>query len=129
MSGSKHVEYLLDNRLIRPSQSPILDTLYAIGGIDANIDKVKKDLDLLNNGQSRGQKQSGTSVDEQQERILLSKRNGKLFAEVLEIPELETELSRAVWQVEKSLSAAEELIEEKSEIESATKSPGTVPKT
>lgn len=60
--------------------------------------------------------------------MLLSRKNGKLFAEMLEVPELEPELGRAVWQVEKALKAREELQEEKSEIESATKVPVTAPK-
>lgn len=72
--------------------------------------------------------QPNVSAAEAQERILLSKRDGKLIAGILEVPELEAELARAVWQVERSLRAEEELKEEKGEIESATKDSTAVSK-
>jgi len=113
---------------VRHSQSSVLDTLYAVAGIDANLDRVRKDLELLKTGRSQIPKQPDINTDESRERMLLSRKNGKLFAEMLEVPELEPELARAVWQVEKALKAREELQEEKSEIESATKGPVTAPK-
>ena len=113
---------------MRESQSPILDTLYEIAGVDTNLDRIKKDLESLQAGRNRDPKASDISIYESRERMLLSRTNGKLFAEVLEVPELEPELARAVWQVERALSAQEELQQEKAEIESATKEPVTVPK-
>lgn len=52
--------------------------------------------------------------------MVLHKSNGKRIAEALEIPELEAELDRAVWQVEKALKAEQELKEQKRELDSAT---------
>ena len=43
------------------------------------------------------------------------------MAETLEIPELEVEVERAVAQVERSLAAKEEMVEEKMDLRSATK--------
>ena len=43
------------------------------------------------------------------------------MAETLKIPELEVEVERAIAQVERSLAAKEEMVEEKMEIGSATK--------
>ncbi len=37
--------------------------------------------------------------------MVLHKSDGKRIAEALEIPELDVELDRAVWQVEKALKA------------------------
>ena len=85
-------------------------------------------MESLKAGRSLNPRQSDIGIDESRERMLLSRKNGKLFAETLEVPELEPELARAVWQVEKALSAQEELQEEKREIESATRSPVTVSK-
>lgn len=102
--------------------------MYAVAGIDANIERVKKDLESLKAGRKGNPKQSVVSIDESRERMLLSRTNGKLFAEMLEVPELEPELARAVWQVEKALSGQEELQEEKQEIESVTKVPAPVSK-
>lgn len=113
---------------MRQSPSSVLDMLYAVAGIDASIDRVRKELESLKTHRSRHPKQSDVGIDESRERMLLSRKNGKLFAEMLEVPELEPELARAVWQVEKALSAQEQLQEEKSEIESANKGPVTASK-
>jgi len=113
---------------VRQSPSSVLDTLYAVAGVDAALDSVRKDLDLLKAHQSQRAEDSAISLDETQERMLLSKTNSKLVAEILEVPELEAELARAVQQVEQSLSADKKLQEEKNEMEAATKDPTTVSK-
>lgn len=56
--------------------------------------------------------------------MVLSQSSGRLIAETVEVPELQIEIERAVAQVERSLAAREELVEEKREIESATKGAG-----
>lgn len=106
-------------------KSPVLDALYAIAAIDVNTDRIRKDVESLQSRQKQIAVSSSNDDDGGQERILLSQRNGKLFADVLEVPELEAELGRAVWQVDKTLRAEKELQEEKSEIESATRQPTT----
>lgn len=113
---------------MRQSQSSVLDTLYAVAGIDANIERVRKDLESLKAGRKWDPKQSVIGIDDSRERMLMSRTNGKLFAEMLEVPELEPELARAAWQVEKALRGKEELQEEKQEIESVTKVPVPVSK-
>ena len=55
--------------------------------------------------------------------MLLQKWNGKLLAEEFHLPAMEVEIERAVEQVEASIKAKEELIEEKKEIEKATRPP------
>lgn len=57
--------------------------------------------------------------------MLLQKWNGKLLAEEFKLPEMEVEIERAVEQVEDSIKAREELIQEKREIEKATRTTGT----
>ena len=55
--------------------------------------------------------------------MLLSPMSGRLFADALEVAELEAEIDRAVQQVKKSIEAKEELKEEKDELDAATKGP------
>jgi hypothetical protein len=54
------------------------------------------------------------------EALLLGRWNSKLIAKALEIPELEVELDRAIWQVENALKGQQELKEEKEELDKAT---------
>ena len=58
-----------------------------------------------------------------EEKMLLDESGGKLVADCLKVPELEVEIKRAVWQVERSLNAKKELAEEKQDIAAATKKP------
>jgi hypothetical protein len=54
------------------------------------------------------------------ETLLLDRWNSKLIAKALEIPELEVELERAIWQVETAMKSQQELKEEKEELDKAT---------
>lgn len=53
--------------------------------------------------------------------MLLSPSSGKVIADYLEVPELEAEIERAAWQVEKSLKARQDLKEEEEVSEAAGK--------
>lgn len=106
MSGSKHLEFLLENRLITTKPSKILDELYATG---------KRPFDA---GPVSSTEESSGSA--QEETMLLHKSDGKRISEALGIPELDIELDRAVWQVEKALKAEKELRDEKQELGKAS---------
>ena len=84
--------------------------------MDKAIKVLNKEVDSL---------QSESSVisapEEAEERMLLSKPSGQLFALYLEVPELAVEIERAVWQVEKNLRAQQDRKEEKAELDSATR--------
>lgn len=58
--------------------------------------------------------------DDTEDVMVLQRWNGKLIAERFKLPEMEVEIERAVEQVEQSIKAKEELIEEKIELEQAT---------
>ncbi len=49
--------------------------------------------------------------------MVLHRSNGKRITKALELPELDIELDRAVWQVEKALKAEKDLKEEKVKLE------------
>ncbi|KAI6716570.1 hypothetical protein JHW43_000829 [Diplocarpon mali] len=102
LSGSKHIEFLLDKNLIRVTPSKILDDLYAQGNLpcDAACEKSPEKLSTKTNDED---------VDE---KMVLQKSNRHNIAEALEIPELDIELDRAVWQVEKALMEKQERVKE-----------------
>ncbi|RKF64486.1 Uncharacterized protein C23H3.12c [Erysiphe neolycopersici] len=79
LSGSKHLQFLLDNNLITPKPLAILDELRE----EAEAEKVK--------------------VKDQEEKILLDESSGKKIADALSMPELEVELGRAIKQVDNAL--------------------------
>lgn len=111
MSGSRHIEFLLDNKLVKPKPSPILDELYASG-------KLRFDAASISS-----KTKSTDEADDPNEEIVLHKSDGGRIAEALKIPELDVELDRAVWQVEKALQAAKELKEEKRDMDAANSKP------
>lgn len=57
------------------------------------------------------------------ETMVLHKSDGKRIAEALEIPELDVELDRAVWQVEKALKAEQDMKDEKADLDKANAKP------
>ena len=84
--------------------------------MDMSIEELDKEVDNIRSGSS------GKSVsDKKEERMLLSKSSGQLFAEYLDVPELAVEVERAVWQVENALKTQQELKEEKAELGAATR--------
>jgi len=52
--------------------------------------------------------------------MVLHKSDGKRISEALGIPELDIELDRAVWQVERALKADMELKDEKKNLDQAS---------
>ena len=111
MSGSKHVEYLIQNNLIKATPSQILNDLYANGKLNFSRISEKPTEDL------RSQEKDG------KEQMLLHKSDGKVISNALEIAELDVELDRAVWQVENALKADELLKEEEKDLKQANKPP------
>ncbi|KAG9242547.1 fungal and plant [Calycina marina] len=106
LSGSKHIQFLLDKKLLKPEASPILDKLYARN----------------KNPFATPAKSSGPT----EERILLTEDEGKDIALVLDIPELFLELKRAVWQVERSLASQqkEAAVVQEQEVDAVRKEKG-----
>jgi hypothetical protein len=110
LSGSKHLEFLLENKLITTKPSKILDELYSTGEQPFDAQSVSSSEESL-------------SSTQKEEKMLLHKSNGKRIAEALGIPELDVELDRAVWQVERALKAEEQLKDRKKELDRASADP------
>lgn len=104
LSGSKHVEFLLEKNLIKAAPSKILDELYSRGNRPFHASTVELSKDAR-------------SVEhKEKEQMILHKSDGKLIAAALNLPEVEIELDRAVWQVEQAIKADELLEEEAAEL-------------
>ena len=119
-SGSVHLRFLLDNRLIKLTPSPILDTAYSIHRIGASLKRLeaKIERETLESGSS-----SSPALKESDDlpTMLLSPSDGRVLAECLDVEEMEQEVERAIHQVEGALKAKNELEEEKHSIEIANK--------
>lgn len=124
MSGSKHLEFLLKNNLIKSNPSKELDELYAAGLIHPSRQQSR-------DAPSPTRKQAEEVAEivrrqtnnETEDVMVLQNWNGKLLAERYHLPEMEIEIERAVEQVESTIKAKEEIREEKQEIEKATEYP------
>ena len=121
LSGSKHVEFLLDHKLIKESPSSLLDTLYSIARVDVALSDARREVERLRAGRDNGEAKPQNTSDPHGEEMLLSQSSGRLIAETVEVPELEMEIERAIAQVERTLAARAQLVDEKVEMESATK--------
>ncbi|KAB2573106.1 hypothetical protein BFW01_g9038 [Lasiodiplodia theobromae] len=124
LSGSKHLEFLLKNNLIKPKPSHELDQLYAAGLIHPTR-QLSRDAAPPSKEQAEAVAEivRRQTNNETEDVMVLQKWNGKLLAERYHLPEMEVEIERAVEQVESSIKAKEELHEEKREIEKATAYP------
>ncbi|KAI9778986.1 MAG: hypothetical protein M1839_007797 [Geoglossum umbratile] len=91
LSGSKHLEFLLDNNLTKLSPSSTLDELYSAGIPHKSEQRQRKEV------------------------VLLQQWNVRLVAQALGVPELHPELERALRQVEKSLTAEAALNDDQGE--------------
>ena len=78
------------------------------------VQDIEKEVDSIASNSTEG-----LTAQDREEKLLLSQDSGEVIAGHLEIPELAAEIKRAVWQVEKSLKAKQELKAEKKELDSA----------
>jgi len=110
LSGSNHLEFLLENRLMKRCPSKILDDIYSVG--------LKKQIipisDSVNESNIRSKE---PAADE--EVLLLQESDGQLMAQSFDYPPLQAEVERAVRQVKHALKASAELKEEKQHLEAA----------
>ena len=88
MNGSKHLEFLLDHDLIKPTSMSGLEHVYSKHA-EHNLGK-----DQVKELKDEKHKSDDT--------MLLKQSDGKELAKVLHAPELAAEVERAVEQVEKS---------------------------
>ncbi|KIW02200.1 uncharacterized protein PV09_06356 [Verruconis gallopava] len=125
LRGAQHLEFLVKNNLLIPSPSTAMDEVYTAG-----LMYPTRQMSRVARRPTREQGEAVAEIIKTQTNggvedvMLLQKWNGKLLAEEFKLPAMEVEIERAVEQVEQSIKAKEELIEEKKQIEKATRPEG-----
>lgn len=82
--GGKHIQWLIQNRLVQESPSDTLDELYKSTALPLDESK------------------------ETPEKMILSEKQAESFSKKLDMPALAIELERAIWQVEQAQKTATE---------------------
>ena len=103
LSGGKHVEFLVNNNLLALTPSPVVDEVYAAqkellpSAPEPTTDSSVKIVDNPDSPSSNGAQHPNG------ETMLLSQAEGKKMTQALDLPQLEVELERAIWQVETAI--------------------------
>lgn len=84
---------MLEKNLVKAAPSKILDELYSSGNRPFHASTVELS------------KEAQSVEHNDKEQMILHKSDGKLIAAALDLPEVEIELDRAVWQVEQAIKA------------------------
>ncbi|KAH6687929.1 mitochondrial K+-H+ exchange-related-domain-containing protein [Plectosphaerella plurivora] len=107
LAGGNHLEFLVKNKLFKLSPSKLLDDIYN---------------PLLEKGEKMNLKsieQTGSLTSEPEvaadEVVILTQDEGEDIAEALELPELEVEMERAIWQINQAKKQATKREQEKSQ--------------
>ncbi|KAG5999949.1 hypothetical protein E4U21_006101 [Claviceps maximensis] len=87
IAGAKHIQFLVDKKRLKPTASPALDALYSQAG-------------TLQRLQAHG---SPSLSSTSREVLLLTQAQVRSCSERLDVPALEIELDRAIWQVEQAI--------------------------
>lgn len=103
----------MKNNLIVTQPSPILDALYAAKSPKFESEKelereVTKSESAADANSLQTSSTSSTNRDSSEEVMVLEKWNARLIAKELQLPEVEIELERAIWQVENALKEKKE---------------------
>lgn len=118
LAGGKHLKFLLANKLVEPTPSPLLASIYP---------PTAHSLPTAMNPEPAVPKEEAAPKEETapppgQELMMLSQAHGRDMYRALQIPELEVELERAIWQVETALQKQKEEREQKAANAPATPS-------
>ncbi|KAF7523888.1 hypothetical protein G7054_g11623 [Neopestalotiopsis clavispora] len=103
LAGGKHIQFLSEKNLLSLSPSPILDKIYPTLLSKNGVATTPSSTETPKIEEPVTPHQAET-VEE--EKLLLSQENGRQLVEALEIPELEVEIERAIFQVEAALNKA-----------------------
>lgn len=100
LSGGKHIQFLLEKNLLIYNPSPILDEVYAkqASPLPATPESTAQPGEPKNDSP-----QLPSEEQPEGEMMLLSQANGKKMTQALDLPALEIELERALWQVEQGI--------------------------
>lgn len=112
----------MKNHLLSVTTFSTLDLTYSTCGLDASLKQLDQEAE-----KTLGEPIDATPIvkpNVEAERMLLTPSSGRLIADMVDVPELEEHIHRAVKQVEKSLKAKEELHQAKGDLESVNREEG-----
>ncbi|KAI4254012.1 MAG: hypothetical protein LQ352_003358 [Teloschistes flavicans] len=114
LKGGKEVQVQFPGSFI--SEEGVMEAL-------KTMDASMNELDLEAKDALKGDPNSKPGVEPamEAEKMLLTQSSGRIIADVVEIPELEEHVQRAVKQVEKALRGKKDLQEEKQELDNVNK--------
>ncbi|KAL8885315.1 MAG: hypothetical protein Q9192_006664 [Flavoplaca navasiana] len=118
-SGSQHINFLLENRLLKFTESRPLQLAYDVAGLEVAAKELDSAVEEVKEKKPQARAQPVAEADI--EKMLLTQSDGKIISELVDVPELEEQIQRAVKQVEKALKAEEELQEEKQDLDNVNK--------
>lgn len=105
LAGGKHIQFLLKNQLLIHKPSPILDEVYLkqAAPLPSTLEST------VNPGEPKNADPRKPLDDQPDgEVMLLDQKNGKKMTQALDLPQLEVELERAIWQVEQAIQKQNE---------------------
>lgn len=76
---------------------------YELADLESSIRRLEKQLLQIRENKD-GLPNDGPEIDD----MILEKKSGKVIAEALELPALEEEIERAIWQVKRALRSQKE---------------------
>jgi hypothetical protein len=103
LSGGRHIQFLLSNKLLTLEPSPVVDEVYAEQKeplLSTPEPTTEPDVEPVNHPDPAS---ANGSLHPNGETMLLSQAKGKEMTRALDLPQLEVELERAIWQVETAI--------------------------
>ncbi|EJT78656.1 hypothetical protein GGTG_03755 [Gaeumannomyces tritici R3-111a-1] len=105
LAGGRHIQLLLKNNMFTLTPSPVLDQVYATQKhpLPAAPEPTTEEPPILAAGKINHPNPDAAPLHPEGETMLLSQDNGRRMTEALDLPQLEVELERAIWQVETAI--------------------------
>ncbi|KAJ4415177.1 hypothetical protein N0V82_007478 [Gnomoniopsis sp. IMI 355080] len=100
LAGGRHIQFLLKNQLLIHKPSPILDEVYSKQRppLPSSPDSTTSPGEPKNTNPNMPKDAQPSG-----EMMLLDQLHGKKMTQALDLPQLEVELERAIWQVEQAI--------------------------
>ncbi|KAM0325528.1 hypothetical protein ACHAQA_007515 [Verticillium albo-atrum] len=101
LAGGDHLQFLIKNKLLDLTPSKKLDKVYTPLLPAASVKPSKP-------ATGETEPLEGKSKKAAEEDLILSQKDGKKIVDVLDLPELEVEMERAIWQIDRAKKAKQD---------------------
>ena len=109
------MNFLLENRLLKFTKSHPLQLAYGVAGLEIATKELDSAVEEVKEKKPQVRAEPIPNADI--EKMLLTQSDGKTISELVDVPELEEQIQRAVKQIEKALKVEKELQEEKQDLD------------